>query len=470
MNEHWEPSRVADSCYNKRIGIVLLFGIFLAGAIIVLIWRLPRQNITLKDGTVVQFLGFSMGTNAISTEMVWIKYVQKYVPFVFSRRQPVMLSGQSNDPEGMTLWFRRFDPETDKTMPIPWIIALIDDQGNDFSTVGISNPSPDEELRYSYKYYVGAKVLNWPRRQREFKARILDEKKNTLAEFSIPNPVRGPFPEWKPELFPITKTNGELVVTFRGWTNPWAGSVLPDIIPTNRQTPIFDIEWRGKHEPNWRQMNESFTDPTGNRFERIYLRGNMFYREPALMVKMEFCRDSFTGEFDASERVAITNWATSGSESLLVFHPNIVHQGFEFKTIYWIMPGIVSFTNGVPMRHEPFPEKDFTHVNKAPNYFDEQISLVYQDNIWTEKKRIFSPHLLACVKGNFQKNQREEFVIRDEKGKPFGYSGRIESPSHEKRFDYHYLEDNIPYRTKRLFLEYIVQPTFAFEFCAPPPK
>jgi hypothetical protein len=86
----------------------------------------------------------------------------------------------------------------------------------------------------------------------------------TLAEFTLPNPTPGPYPVWKPSNLPVTRTNGDLVVSLVGLvagTDPdrkWPGGRRPFTRVT------LEIKENGRLTETWLPDRIEASDATGN--------------------------------------------------------------------------------------------------------------------------------------------------------------------------------------------------------------
>ena len=154
-----------------------------------------------------------------------------------------------------------------------------------------------------------------------------------IAEFTVPNPARGPFPVWQPRPLPLTATNGDLEftltrlqngVTFhypeKGWaTNAFESAVLAS----------FRVARLGQSLTNWQPVGIEASDATGNRVsqttwneqiedgeETMICQPGLWPGEPAWLMRVEFSRRSgFTPEELWTVRgLPATNLLPSGTQ------------------------------------------------------------------------------------------------------------------------------------------------------------
>lgn len=117
---------------------------------------------------------------------------------------------------------------------------------------------------------IGLGLSAFPRRAREFRLRIYskdsDRKLLLLGEMKIPNPAYRNYPNWPPEPLPITKTNGDVVITL---TKILVGTSMfsPEPGATNEEPwgqAAFTFTRGGKPTRDWAVDNIDFSDATGN--------------------------------------------------------------------------------------------------------------------------------------------------------------------------------------------------------------
>lgn len=120
----------------------------------------------------------------------------------------------------------------------------------------------------------------FPRRQKTFELQFFGAHMRRLGSIRVANPIKGPFPDWKPEALPITRTNGPLVVTLQSLSEH-----------SNRfepYNPWISAKWNlQSSEPLWqgaKPTSEEWFDATGNRG------GMLSYDEHAWKLQLPFRR------------------------------------------------------------------------------------------------------------------------------------------------------------------------------------
>src|SRR5262249_16836251 len=140
------------------------------------------------------------------------------------------------DSNALVLWFTMADGKTGAPLDFnKQLAAEVADEHGCSSTppVSASMSSGTNPAMYMVAF------TRFPRRQSTMRVRLWartssdGSPKRPLTEFEVPNPSRGPFPAWRPELPPISRTNGDLTFVLTHGGNPVEG---PD-----GKRPQFDI-------------------------------------------------------------------------------------------------------------------------------------------------------------------------------------------------------------------------------------
>src|SRR5438552_15235923 len=169
------------------------------GLVALLVWFAtgPRPELArLPDGSTLKVLGATAGLAPFTTEKPWQRLAKKVLPLRLQRWLPATVtascSGSSNS---ITVFLEHAGPAITPVTPYPWrAIAVVDDAGFRFPIdYGVCT------LGATGKLVRGIILRAYPRRQHDFDLRFLGPGNQSLARLQIPNPNRGPFPEWTPE-------------------------------------------------------------------------------------------------------------------------------------------------------------------------------------------------------------------------------------------------------------------------------
>jgi hypothetical protein len=174
--------------------------------------------------------------------------------------------------------------------------------------------------------------------------RFYDTNQQVAATLRVPNPLHGPYPKWDPDPLPVSKTNGDLSVTFNGMKKTW-----------QQYTPgaSFEFKWKGLPTTEWRAAWGNMVDETGNWV------GGQFpglpESEKVWRLRQYFLRKQ-SASFGPEEHFFITNLAvpSPGTYTNLNIYTNL--QGLNFGFVIWTGPSVLTISNGLVIDAAP-PEK-----------------------------------------------------------------------------------------------------------------
>lgn len=234
----------------------------------------------------LKFVGCAVGTQTFTTARSWHKLARQILPYRWQNWIPATLTVGAYSSNRVTFCFR-----ASPRMGFPSAYCAEDDAGfrypmesNGWSITTSANGDS----------IVAVTLRAYPRRDRTFKLVFCATDRQTeFARLRLPNPVRGPFPEWKPEALPLTRTNGSVTLTLNSLT--WR---------TNRSWSPLDPVWRiSSSEPAWTHAQPGWIeveDATGNAGAYSAL------SEPAWRLKIAVRRER-REDFSASEVLVLTN-------------------------------------------------------------------------------------------------------------------------------------------------------------------
>jgi hypothetical protein len=323
-------------------------------------------------------------------------------------------------------------------------------------------------------------LQNFARRQRDFLLRFYGTNQVLLASLRVPNPCRGSFAISTPEPLPVTKTNGDLAVTFNGITK------FLEENPPGKTSAFFhaDFTFQQKLVPttDWSVGKCWLEDSTGNSIggmmpglserERVWRLRQWFYRKADA---------SFTSE----EHLVITNLTIPAPGNFADLNIATNLQGIAVCLFTWTGAAALTCSNGVIVGAAP-PEKQESNWSQL-SWRADPVSCVRRLNFGR-------PALLVAHQSNPDYEVR--FVFRDERGKQVGVMnpwsgsfladrlwGRQSMPSSAplapdlSAFSVAtlnqgglVLQPEIPSGARVLSLEVIVQRLRMLEFFVEPPK
>jgi RNA polymerase sigma factor (sigma-70 family) len=136
-------------------------------------------------------------------------------------------------------------------------VVTSDDDGNEFDPVAAAIISG---MARDGRGYTVQDVRVFPRRGTNVHLRLLNYGKS-IAEFTIPNPAPGPYPEWTAQPVPVRQQDGNLEVTLTEFRCLHPG-------PKNGETPrtecVFNFRENNRDTVDWTPASFEISDATGN--------------------------------------------------------------------------------------------------------------------------------------------------------------------------------------------------------------
>lgn len=313
----------------------------LAGLLTAMWWGAPSgsQTVRLADGRQVTLKAVTFGkTHRYTHAKPWLKPLALLLPANWAARLGAKTFEQTTATEVLMCWF-----ET-RPMPrgrVPFMASVVDEDGDEWGSLPcVFDAALPAEDRTCFMFMLS----NFPRRVPQFRLHLFDSFPiifgnptnvmfsrvsgsvpasrsashwTNLVMFTIPNPVRGPFPAWTPEPLPITRQDEEGAVTLTAFnTGLYATGLLaetegpcwtelafqfppdeqcagPWIVSSVERQDATGNSVRGK-KPYGRLI--SLPDPRHDMMERrnaggISLPGAVWHDEPAWKLRVEFVQD-----------------------------------------------------------------------------------------------------------------------------------------------------------------------------------
>jgi len=291
---------------RRRWRLVGLALVLLAAAVAVAVWVMwdrrpagPPIILTMPNGEKYQFVGTTYGkknvppffeaklVNALPTRLA--NWARKYVGPQISQYN----AGEKFDPPHLFIWFRRNVPASTPGPPLTARLAV--QEGIEGSFVLGNSGSIDPTARLADQGGVEAGLVDYspafesslvwhyasfaviPRRSRVLQLNLYPYG-GGVGSISIPNPLYGKYPQWKPEPIPAVKRAGDLEVRlddFMAVRQVGGGSTIKADgslgIPYNPGTK-FDFSVRSSRGTNevWGLQSAELGDATGNVLKAWY--------------------------------------------------------------------------------------------------------------------------------------------------------------------------------------------------------
>lgn len=441
----------------------LLAGLLVCGVAVWLAFP-SAPSVRLSNGTKVRFLGASVGTNVFTTEGSLARLVKKILPARYQGMMPAPVTGRSGNTNSVNFWFQ-VTGQSNVPGAIGWRSVEISSSGD-------------------RPYYAGSPVVSaagivtisppvFERRRPLLSLRFFSESWASLGVMDLPNPLRGPLPEWKPDPFPITRTNGDLTVTLKKVSRlreerwGYLGWTTNDSLRWTTNDYVR-VEWEfrqvGKLTHDWIDAGGPLEDATGNWIggwhfglplnEKAWRWKGRFQRKPGL-------------DYPPEDRFVITNIAVPPEGEFTVLDQSTNLHGLHISVAGLASAGTVTTSNGIPVHVGPLVEgQDGRQLGYATQ------------PAWFETNIFKHPTMFLALQEHRQTGSglRVNYVFRDHQGNVLGqeYNTKPESPSVRLRQlgiqgNEIYLRPVLTNGARNISLEVIVQRTPQFEFTFAPP-
>ena len=314
----------------RRAILMLLFLSITVGLVLTAVLvRLRARGATLPDGTRVEFLGTAAGRAEFTTEKSWHKLARKVLPPALARRIPPASSGNCGRGSNcVTFYFRVTAPNGAAMTATPWAgYSTEDETGFRYNAEGGScSFGGGGSTTY------GLIVRSYPRRQSGLALHFHDAQGAVVATLQLPNPMRGPFPQWQPQALPQTQTNGPVTLTLlslhAGGNTRWY-FVRPKWTLTASESAWDRAKVR----------STTFSDATGNEGQ------NLSRRESAWQARALVFRER-PEDFSAAERLVATNFSIPAAGEFVPVDQSLEREGVKLTALVLAGPGQFCITNG----------------------------------------------------------------------------------------------------------------------------
>ena len=390
---------------------------------------------TLPNGSTVEVLGTSVGEQTFSSETKWQRVTRRLLPTSLQGWIPSSARGSCSSGSNSFTVFLHVSPSVSGG-PLPWQgYEAEDDGGFRFPRLGGYCSFSDSKGGMIY----GLILYSFPRRQSSFSLRLLDGKNEPLGILRVPNPIRGPFPEWRPVPFPQARTNGPVTLALLGFEQSKTGG-------QTSPRPKWRLE---SSEPAWSiatPRSFKYLDATGN--EGWLLSPS----EPAWKLRALVFRDGH--DLLPNERLVVTNLALPESGKFIPIDREGECAGVKLKILVLASAGQFGLSNNTTRFMLPPSQGTSGHSMSSGS--------VGTIETWGST----NPSFLVEVR-DIQPDDQIQFDIRDQDGQPIkfeinGYDGlpgggRMYRPAF-----------SAPASTKSVTLQVLMNRPLVFEFIMKP--
>jgi hypothetical protein len=384
----------------RRLAIagILAAAVFAVGIGVFLgLKRSDARTFVLPDGVRVELLGTSQGSQSFTTEKSWERLARKHLPGAMTKWiAPASGGSCSSGSNSLTVYLAVHDPTGVGGQRWTRYVAE-DDTGFRYNAGG---------SRCGFgggggggTGVSGLILTAFPRRQKSFWLRLLDANDEVVGSLRVPNPFQGPFPQWKPESLPQTKTNGPVTLKLIGlWKSD--GKSWHSANP-RWQLSATEPAWTNAHA-----RNAPLSDATGNQDQWLSP------AEPAWKVRTRVYRRG-REDFGPGERFVLTNVAVPRPGELTALDQTFEISGVQIIAHVLAGAGRLTITNNAGRGMSP----DMSVIQGSST--DGKVSAEY----WGSREPFL--HLEAM---NLEPEDELFFHVTDESGREIavvtgGYGG-----------------------------------------------
>ena len=311
-----------------------------------------NRSYVLADGSVLSLGPVSYGTNRtvrLNALTGWHKHLTDLMPYSWCLQLGLLppgpmiaLGGDPGQTNYLVSTICQFGTNTALVSPR---VEIFDEVGNVFDGIEIQGSVGTMGGTHSTRMNVWV-LAAFPRRGSKLGLRVLAESnqvRQAIAEFRIPNPVRGKYPIWQADSLPIIRQAGDLTVTLMEFSS----------VPTKRDgTPgstKLDFELREAGLPaanSWEIAGVKVSDATGNHWQPQFLfravteagraklewgGGALWPGESAWKVRTELSR---TANYAPEESVTWTGIPVPETKGMIALNLTTNVAGGQIKLLY----------------------------------------------------------------------------------------------------------------------------------------
>lgn len=312
---------------SRVLNWVLLCATLLLVLAALAIWMASRRpvpdQITLKDGRIVELLGVTSGSEHSLQKRGPRAFLHRLIPAPLQKAfGPELNSTFGFGYDGVALWLMCYDPAQD-AYASSWIskVIVVDEHGCEFESVGQGQTGDG---------YHDVTILHlpvYPRRQRTFKARLIQTtggRDIILGEITVRNPGPTDFPQWTPEPIPVVKSNGPVAVR---------------LFHVEAGKPP-STEFLGVESRQWATADNRYHDATGNSGLALCTKETAWKYQPTIF-KTEYA------SFTTNELWALPKIVLPAPGSIQPIHLTNTVFGTKISIAYLAGPGTYTFSNSV---------------------------------------------------------------------------------------------------------------------------
>lgn len=275
-----------DETMRRRKGIIFtaLVVMVLAAGLMVAAWILaPRpERFISATGYVTTLEEYHFTTNRVEYRYPKPRFFEQWLPKGILKRYEQAATkrffvkpGAVGEPIFSAAFTVRVPKETSG-----WVgrMVVADEDGNEFDPVGQTAGNFGDDPAFEV---FDATVF--PRRGKKLKLKLKTDAE-TVAEFVIPNPARGEYPQWKANELPMSANAGDLKVKLVEFVSEQSKEFSGEDF--SKTSCVFELMQGGAATTNWIPLCAELSDATGNRWQPFWYRERVRYVDGKLKVAL----------------------------------------------------------------------------------------------------------------------------------------------------------------------------------------
>ncbi len=293
----------------------------------------PRaaQVATLPDGSTLRLEAVSYGKEHFRPGAWWHPLARR-LPADWQRKLKVDAGpAMSTSEPSLGVWLS-WDKSGASTHGW-WDFGLVDEQGVEVPARSRSNHS---YTRSGQPDALGYAFTTFPRRGSEMALRLYQRDsrggRKLAASFSLANPARGKYPEWRPASAPTSVKRGDLEISFKQLLVGVSYETKPTAPKQGEEAwarADFEVKERGVRSDVWFPDGIEMEDATGNKLRQnswssgaqggaAHLRWQPYLwpSEAAWKIRVEFLRNHEKAVFSTNELIVVTGLALPAVDSV----------------------------------------------------------------------------------------------------------------------------------------------------------
>ncbi len=299
-----------------------------------------------------------------------------------------------------------------------------------------------------------------------FKLRVYGTANEKVAEFEVrdPSPTRGSYPEWEPEPFPITESDGDVSLTLTSLTarsSEVKRSVDGISVTENRVglSPRFLTQQAGKPTGDWNRRSYRLFDALGNESDTYDC--GLCPKESAWELEVKSWRTD-TASFDDSEIRSFDKIPVPETQQVHLLNETATWEGTTLQLVAAGGAGSLSYSGLLTGHHGSHRSTGTCWFREGRNHRRIPFTIRVKDNETMVECDV--PHLL--VRGDVtSQDQRLLLRLKDQDGEEL----RLYGPrSHTGSLQFWFID--LPEDAQTLDAELIVHQCRTFNFRVAPPE